>query len=191
MSQLAGALRWTLFAALAPAIQAAEPLYVSARHKLDIIEQRKVPHGSSVLFSVAEINAWARNRLPELIPAGIREQRVELGTDTATGFALIDFLKLRRAQGQESGWLVTKLIEGERQVKVNIRMQSSGGKCTVFLTRVQIGVAVASGGLLNLLRNTFFLPLYPVSKINEAFGLDYDIERMEIRPAGVRGRFKG
>ncbi|HEV8145152.1 MAG TPA: hypothetical protein VGP79_02150 [Bryobacteraceae bacterium] len=186
MSQLASALGWTLFAALAPVIQAADPLYVSARHKLESIEQRKVARGSAVFFSVAEINSWARNRLPELIPAGIREQRVELGTDTATGFALIDFLKLRHAQGQESGWLVTKLIEGERQVKVNIRMQSGGGKCTVFLTRVQIGVAVASGGLLNLLLNTFFLPLYPDSKINEAFELDYDIERIEIRSAGVR-----
>jgi len=102
------------------------------------------------------------------------------------GFALIDFLKLRHAQGQQTGWLLTKLIEGERQVKVNIRMQSSGGKCTVFLTRVQIGVAVASGALLNILLNTFFLPLYPDSKINEAFELDYDIERIEIRPAGVR-----
>ncbi len=169
MSQLAAALRWTLFVALAPCIQAADPLYVSARHKLDLIETGKAPHGSSVNFSAAEINAWARIRLPELIPEGIRNQRVELGTDTAAGFALIDFLKLRHAQGQSTGWLVTKLIEGERQVKVNIRMQSAGGKCTVFLTRVQIGAAVASGGLLEILLKTFFLPLYPDSKINESF----------------------
>src|SRR5258708_7910849 len=173
-------------ALLAPGVHGADPLYGSARRKLDLIEAGKIVRGGSVYLSLAEINAWAKYRIPELIPEGIRGQRLEIGTDVATGYAQIDFLKLRHAQGQSTGWLLTKMIEGERPVKVSLRVRSAGGKCTVDLTRVQIGVAVASGGLLDLLIKNFFLPLYPDAKIGQPFDLDYDMDRIEVRPSGVR-----
>jgi hypothetical protein len=71
-------------------------------------------------------------------------------------------------------------------VKVSVRLSSGGGKLTVNLTRVQIGVAVATGSVLNVLISSFFMPLYPEAHINEAFDLDYNIDRIEVRPAGVR-----
>src|ERR1051325_5599132 len=147
-------------AVLIPILHAADPLYDIARRKLDAIENRQVQPGAVVFFSPEEINAWARVRVPEIVPQGLRRQRVELGMDAATGFATIDFLKLQHAQGQSPNWLVSKLIEGERDVRVSVRLSSGGGKLTVNLTRVQIGAAVATGSVLNVLIKTFFLPLY-------------------------------
>jgi hypothetical protein len=183
------ALAASCFAVL-PALPGADPLYESARRKLELIENRKVVAGAIVSFTPGEINAWARVRVPEIVPQGIRGQHVDLSADAATGYAKIDFLKLRHAQGQSTNWLITKLIEGERDVKVSVRLQSGGGKLTVFLTRVQIGMAVASGPVLDVLLKTFFLPLYPEAHIDQAFDLDYNIDRIEVRPAGVRVTIK-
>ena len=183
-------IRFVAFAALIPVLYAADPLYEGARRKLDLIENLKVAPGATVMFSPAEIGAWARVRVPEIVPQGLRDQRVELLADGANGSAKIDFLKLRHAQGQSTNWLTTKLIEGERDVKVSVRLQSGGGKLTVYLTRVQIGAAVASGMVLDVLLKNFFMPLYPDAHINEAFDLDYRIERIDVRPTGVRVTIK-
>ena len=124
------------------------------------------------------------------MPEGIRNPRATLGTDTGTGEALVDFLKLRHAQGEATNFFLRKLIEGERPVKASIRLQSGGGRCTVFLTRVELSNVVADGTVLDFLLKTFFLPLYPDAKINEPFDLGYDIDRIDIRPSGVRVTIK-
>lgn len=172
------------------ALSAADPAYTSARRKLDLIESRQAKPGSVITFTPDEINAWARVTVPEVVPEGIRNQRVELGVDTATGYALMDFLKMRHARGQTTNWLVTKLIEGERPVKVAVRLSSGGGRCTVYLTRVEISKVAANATVLDFLVKTFFLPLYPDAKIDEPFELDYEMDRIEIRPTGVRVTMK-
>ncbi|PYT13158.1 MAG: hypothetical protein DMG59_21315 [Acidobacteria bacterium] len=181
--------RLILFA-LALALPAADPLYESARAKLDRIEARKAKPGSVIVFPPAEINAWARVRVPEIVPEGIRDPRVELGVDAGTGYALVDFLKMRHAKGYETNWFVAKLIQGERPLKVSVRVTSGGGRCTVYLTRVEISNVAATGSVLDFLIKTFFLPLYPDAKINEPFDLDYDIDRIDVRPAAVRVTMK-
>lgn len=155
-------------------------------HKLDAIESRQVKRGSTVIFTPAEINAWARVKVPEIVPEGIREERVELANGTATGYALVDFLKMRQGKGISTNWLMARLIEGERPLKVAVRLESSGGRCTVFLTRVEIGRAVANQTVIDFLVKTFFTPLYPDAKINEPFDLDYNIERIEVQPSGAK-----
>jgi len=177
-----------LIAALAAflcTLHAADPLYESAERKLDAIEARTVPRGASVKFSPAEINAWARVKVPEIVPEGIRDQRVELGNGTATGHALVDFLKMRQAKGESTNWLISKLIEGERPLTVSVRLESAAGRCTVHLTRVEISHAVANQTVLDFLIKTFFMPLYPEAKIDEPFDLEDDIDRIDIRPTGV------
>jgi hypothetical protein len=37
---------------------------------------------------------------------------------------------------------------------------------------------------------TFFLPLYPNAHINETFEIGYNIDRIDIRPSGVRVTIK-
>lgn len=170
----------------AMALPAADPLYESARNKLDLIESHRVKPGSVIVFTPGEINAWARVRVPETVPEGIRNQRVELGVDVASAYALMDFLKMRHAKGQSTNWLMAKLIEGERPVKISVRVSSSGGRCTVYLTRLEISNVAANAIVLDFLINTFFMPLYPEAKINEPFDLGYGIDRIEVRPAAVR-----
>ncbi len=171
-------------------LRAADPLYESARRKLDLIEAGKLPRGSVINFPPQEINAWARVRVPEIVPEGIRDMRVELGAGTAAGYAIVNFLKMRQAQGVSTNWLISKVIEGERPLKVSVRLESSGGRCTVYLTGVELSNVSANKTVLDFLLNTFFRPLYPDAKINEPFDLDYNIDRIEIRPAGVRVTIK-
>ena len=167
-------------------LHAADPAYDSARKKLDMIEEGRAARGSVINYTAAEVNAWARVRVPEIIPQGIRDMRAEIGQGIATGSASVDFLKMRQAQGITTGWFVTKLIEGERPLKVTVRVESSGGRCTVFLTRVELSNVVATKTVLDFLLKAFFLPLYPDAHINEPFDLDYNIERIELRPGGAR-----
>src|SRR5580704_7472734 len=153
----------------APVLLAGDQYFQSAEAKLDTLENNKAKPGSIITFSLQEINSWARYKVPEIVPQGIRNQRVTLGNDTGIAYALMDFLKMRHAEGKDPGWLISHLIEGERPVTISIHMQSGGGQAIVDLTRVEIGGAVASGTVLDFLIKTFFLPLYPAAHINEKF----------------------
>ena len=166
-------------------LPAADPLYENAQRKLDSIEMRHVRRGSQVTFTPQEINAWARVKVPETVPEGMTDERVELGNGTAIGYATVDFLKMRQARGKTTNWFFARLLEGERPLTVSVRLESSGGRCTVYLTRVELSDAVANSTVLDFLIKTFFLPLYPDAKINEPFDLDYDMDKIEIRPTAV------
>jgi len=165
---------------------AADPRAESVTRKLDIIQSGKAKPGAVFVFTSAELNAWARVKAPQVVPEGLRQPRLELGNNSATGYALIDFLKVRHGAGAETNWLVAKIIQGEKPVKVNARIQSAHGRATVYLQRVEIGGLAVSGGTLDFLIQTFFLPLYPNATINEPFELDYGIDRIEVTPVEAR-----
>ena len=110
---------------------------------------------------------------------------MQLGEGVASGRALVDFLQMRQAQGQNPGWLMSRMLEGERPLLISVRLRSSGGRCTVDLTKVEISGVAAQGSVLDFLIRTFFLPLYPRAKIGQPFELGYNIERLEIHPVGV------
>lgn len=164
------------------ALHAADPLYERTQQKLDAIEAKKSAPGSVIRFTSAEINAWARVKVPQVVPEGMRDERVVLGENTATGYATADFLAMRQAKGAETNWFMSKLLEGERPLMVKVRLESGAGRCTVHIESVQIGGAVATGNVLDLLIKTFFLPLYPDAKIDQPFDLDFNIDRIEIHP---------
>jgi len=174
----------------APVLLAGDQYFQSAEAKLDILENSKAKPGSIITFSLQEINSWARYKVPEIVPQGIRNQRVTLANDSGIAYALMDFLKMRHAQGKEPGWIISHLIEGERPVTISIHLQSGGGQATVDLTRVEISGATASGTVLDFLVKTFFMPLYPGAKIGERFEIGYNIDRIDIRPTGVRVTMK-
>jgi hypothetical protein len=169
---------------------AGDPYFQSAETKLDTIQNGKAKRGSIIVFSLQEINSWARYKVPEIVPQGIRNQRVTLANDSGTAYALMDFLKMRHAEGKATGWIMTRLIEGERPVTISIHLESGGGYAQVDLTRVEISGAVASGTVLDFLIKTFFMPLYPAAHIGEKFEIGYGIDRIDIRPTGVRVTMK-
>ena len=178
------------FALAAFPLSSADPDYESAEAKLDSIGDYQLKPGAVVLFTPKEINAWARVAVPENVPEGIRDERIDLGVDTANAHAVVDFLRMRQAQGKTTIPLLGALIEGERPLTISVRLESGGGRCTVYLTRVEVGGVSAEGALLDFLVKTFFLPLFPDAKINEPFDLGYDMDRVEIRPDGIRVTIK-
>ena len=167
-----------------------DPRAAGVQQKIDVIQSGKAKPGSIFIFTVADLNAWARAKLPTIVPEGVRDPRLELGNGTATGYATVNFLKVRHAQGIETGWFLSKLIDGEKPVKVNVRIQSSRGRATVYLQRVEISGLAVSGSTLDFLIDNFFRPLYPEAKINQPFELQDRLDRIEIQPAEARAVMK-
>jgi hypothetical protein len=165
---------------------AVDPAAANVTRKLEIIQSGKAKPGSVFVFTSAELNAWVRVKAPMVVPEGLREPRLELGNGTATGYAVVDFLKLRYASGVETNWLISKLIQGEKRVMTTASIQSANGRATVHLVRVEIGGLAVSGATLDFLIDTFFRPLYPDAKIDEPFELSDRVERIEVTPAEAR-----
>jgi hypothetical protein len=170
----------------AAAALAADPAFESAQKKLDSLKQGRVKAGATLVFTPAEVNSWAREKLPVLAPAGIRNLYIDLGTDVVTASALVDLLKVSAAAGNEPGWVASRLFEGERPVRVTARIVSGNGRATVYLSRVEVSGAAVTGAALDFLIQNVARSVYPEIKVNEPVELDYDIDRVEIRPSGVR-----
>jgi hypothetical protein len=169
----------------ASVLLAADPLADSAQKKLDSISDRKLKPGAVVTLSSREINAWIHEKAVKAFPEGMRNEREELGPGTTDGTALVDFLKLGKAKSSVNP-LIARLIEGERPLKISIRVESANGRCTVFLTRVELSGVTVEGSILDFLIKHFVQPRYPDIKINEPFDLDFNIDHIEIQPSGVR-----
>ena len=170
-------------------LRAADTAFERAQKKLDRIESGRVLPGSVIVFTPAEMNAWARGRVPQMYQ-GIRDPSVQLGDGIASGSAFVDFLKMRQGEGLATNSLIAKLIEGERPLKVSIQLESAHGRATARLTRLEISGIAVTGAPLDFLVNEFFLHLFPDAKVNTPFELRDNIERIELRPDGVHVTMK-
>jgi hypothetical protein len=168
------------------ALAAVDPAAANVTRKLDIIQGGRAKPGAVFVFTSAELNAWVRVKAPMVVPEGLRQPRLEMGNGTATGYALVDFLKMQQGAGIETNWLVSKLIQGEKRLMATASIQSANGRATVHLIRVEIGGLAVSGATLDFLIDTFFRPLYPDAKIDEPFELSDRVDRIEVTPAEAR-----
>jgi hypothetical protein len=171
---------------IAATLYAANPALDRVDYKLNLIDSGHAPRGSTIVFTAAEMNAWARNRVPQMYQ-GIRDPALQLGMGTATGTAIIDLLKMRRG---ETNPLVAKLIEGDRPLKVSVELESAHGRATAKLTRLEISGITVTGAPLDFLVNQFFLKMFPDAKVNQPFDLRDNIDRIELRPDSVRVTIK-
>jgi hypothetical protein len=167
------------------AFGATDPLATGVSRKLDLIQSGQARPGSVFRFSAAELNAWVRAKAPAIVPDGFRQPRLVLGREEASASALIDFLKVRRASGVETNWLVSKLIQGEKLVKVRASIQSAHGQATVHLLQVEIGGLDVTGAPLDFLVQNFFRPFYPDAEIDQPFDLADHVDRIEVTPAAA------
>lgn len=163
-----------------------DPQALAAQRKIDLIKSGKARPGSVFVFPVNELNAWVRYKLPTIVPEGVRDPRLELGWGTATAYATVNFLKVRHGQGVETNWFISKLIDGDKPVKVAAQIRSANGKALVHLLRVEISGLAISGSTLDFFIDNFFRPLYPDAAIDQWFELDYNMERIEARPTEAR-----
>jgi hypothetical protein len=167
---------------LAAAATAAYTDYSSVRHKLDLIEQERLMAGTRVELTDRELTAYAQHEAPQ----GVRNTRLEIApSGLITGSAMIDFNEVRRAQGHPSGWLMSRLLEGERPVSVSARLSSSQGHAQVDVERVTISGLELDGATLDFLIQNVLLPLYPDAAVDRPFELGHRVDRIEVRPRGV------
>ena len=159
--------------------------YETARRKIALIEGERLAAGKHVVLTEAELNAYLLRELGAVVPDGVRDPRLRLGAHSATGTALIDFGKLRRAQGKPPGWILRRLIDGERPVRVTAGIRSSAGTATVDVESVEISGVTIDGGALDFLIDNFLLVYYPTAAIGRPFELGHRIERLEVRPSAV------
>ncbi len=161
------------------------PDYSAVRHKFDLIESGRLRPGSRVTFTERELNAYVEQELPKSVPQGVRDPKLELGSGTATGSALIDFLKLEHAAGSPPGWLMRQLLQGEHPVTVSARISAANGHATVDVQRVEISGVTIEGRLLDYLIRNYLNAYYPDAKVGQPFQMSYRIDRLDIQPARV------
>jgi hypothetical protein len=169
-----------------PCSLGADPVALGVSRKLDLIESGKAKPGSVFRFTSAELNAWVQVKAPTIVHDGFRRPRLVLGNGEASASALIDFLKVRDANGIATNWLVAKLIQGEKLVTARASIQSAHGQATVHLLRVEIGGLAVTGAPLDFLVQNFLLPFYPDAKIDEPFELAGNVDRIEVTPVEAR-----
>jgi hypothetical protein len=155
----------------------------SATHKIDTIKSDRLHAGNSVDLSLPELNAWIASQAP----AGVRQTRLTIDSPgVATGSALVDIAKVSRSQGFEPGWLLSRILEGERPVKVTAHIKSSGGTATVDVQRVEIGGLDIDGKTLEMMIQYILLPVYPNAVVGRPFDLGHHVDRFDVQPAAVR-----
>ncbi len=156
--------------------------YVSAKQKFDSIEDGRLRPGARVILNFPELNAWVAHEAP----AGVRNPELRVAArDLATGAALIDFGKLERSAGRQPGWLLSKLLDGERPVSVTARIRSSAGQATVDIQRVEVSGLAIDGRTLDFLIQNFLVPMYPDAVIGKPFQLGHRIDRLDVAPSAV------
>lgn len=167
------------------AAQSVSPDSVAVQRKLDLIESEHLKPGKRITITARELNAYVREEAGKVAPEGVSDPRLDLGVDRALGFARIDFLKVHQAQGKPSGWLLTKLLQGERPVAVTVRIQSGGGMARVDVERVEVSGVAIEGAALDFLIQQYVIPNYPQAKVGQQFALEHHVDRVEVRPGAV------
>jgi hypothetical protein len=171
------------------ALAASPAEYTTAKAKIEQIESDHVSAGSRVTFTVRELNSYIEQEAP-MVTDGVRQPRLDLwGDGMAHGTAQIDFAKLRTSEGHPPGWLMSKLLGGERPVAVTARIRSGGGQATVDVQRVEISGITIDGATLDFLIHNFLLPLYPDAVVGKPFPLGHRIERVDVQNRGVTVTF--
>ncbi|MFB3826027.1 MAG: hypothetical protein ACE15B_04625 [Bryobacteraceae bacterium] len=180
-----GALGLGLALALTLGVAASQSDYAAARRKFAAIAGDKLKPGSRVSLTRAELNAYIQLDLARRFPDGVRNLSLDLAKGAAVGSALVDFNRVRRAQGKAPGWFWGRILEGERPVRVTARVASGNGWATVNVQEVEISGMTLDGPVLDYLVSSYVLPNYPGAKVGEAFELGHNIDRLEIQPGVV------
>ncbi len=168
------------------ALPAATSIADIAHQKFARIETARLPPGTRVDLSAAELNAWAADEARLYAPGATRNIKLVLTIGGATGSILIDFLKLRQAATREQpGWLMKSLFSGERPVTVTAHFESRNRRARVKVDRVEVSGVPIEGTTLDFLIQNWLRPTFPDVKIDEWFDLGFRMDRFTVSPAGA------
>ena len=175
---------------IAGVLLASQSEYESARRKADLIENDQAKPGSTVSFSVAEANAYAREEARKEVGDGVRNTKVWFGNGTASGSATIDFVKVQTARGKPPGMLMRLMLEGEKDVQVTVRVESRARQAKIDVDEVYINGLGIPKSAVNMLIEYYVMPRYPEAKIGQWFELRHRVDSIGVTPAGVALKFK-
>ena len=171
---------WTALLALG-----STPEYDSAKQKIEKISSDEAPRGSTTTLTPAEVNAYVRGQAAEEAPDGLKEIKVELRQAALTWSGLVNFAKLPALEGLGSNWLLSRILQGEKPVVIEARLQSAGGKATVDVDSVTISETKFEGRTLDFLVEKLLASFQPDAKIGEPFDLKHNVEYVRLRPTGI------
>ena len=160
--------------------------FASVEHKLDLIESGRLRAGSRVDLASGELNGWLREEARRYFPAAVSNVRVDLGNNAATGYADIDFVKLRQATtGESPGWIMRNLFSGERSLVVQAHFVSAHGGARVDVDSVRIAGVPIEGRALDFLIRNYVRPTFPDLKLSEWFRLARRVDRVATTSSGA------
>lgn len=159
---------------------------MTTQQKIEVIEQQKATPGAQIEFSEKEMNAYIAEKAKQYIPEGIRDTKIDIESGRATGSAMVDFVKMKQAKGQDLGWMMSWLLKGERSLKAVGKLTSADGTARVDLEAVEVNGVAIKGRALELLLSTFVTPIYPQAKVGQPFELGHNMDRIELRPDAAR-----
>jgi hypothetical protein len=171
--------------ALTAGVLSAATLLESARYKFAQIEYDRVAPGMRVTLTSGELTAYAREQAEILAPGAVRKATLTITPGHAEASAMINFLKLRRDAGVEPGFLMQKLLDGERPVRIVVKIQSAGGRARVDVERVEISGVAMEGRPLDFLLRQFVIPSFPNARVGDWFELEHNIDRFDLKAGGV------
>jgi hypothetical protein len=172
---------WLVTVALAACAFAPPEDFSTAKSKLESIYSDQLHPGTVVLTS-RELNDYIAHEAPP----GVRNTRLVISRPgVATGSALVDFGKVERAQGHPPGWLMSKILDGERPVSLTARIASSKGRATIQVESVQVSGVTVDGTILGFLIENLLLPKCPNLVINRPFDLGHHIDHVNVQPAAI------
>lgn len=158
----------------------------SVGRKLDLIETGRLRFGSRVDFASRELNVWLREQARRYFPGALNNVRVDPGNNAATGYADVDFVKLRQAAtGESPGWIVRNLFSGERPIVVQAHFVSAHGGARVDIDSVRISGVPIEGRALDFLIRNYVRPTFPDLRLSEWFRLANRVDHIAATPAGA------
>jgi hypothetical protein len=80
---------------------------------------------------------------------------------------------------------MSKILDGERPVRVTAAVTSGRGRATVNVQKVEISGMAIDGAVLDYLIRNYLLEIYPQAKVGEPFTMGHRIERLDVRPSGI------
>lgn len=158
----------------------------SVDRKLGLIESGRLRSGSRISFAPGELNAWLGEQAGRYFPGAISNVRVEPGNNSATGYADVDFVKLRQAAtGEAPGWIMRNLFSGERPIVIQAHFVSARGGARVDVDSVRISGVPLEGRTLDFLIRNYVRPTFPDLKLSEWFRLADRVDRIATTSSGA------
>lgn len=159
--------------------------FASIQRKMDDIVKEHVRRGERIVMPRRELDAYLRAQADAIAPRAVHNTKVEPFEGGGTVSANVNFLELNKARGGQSNWMMEKMLEGDRFVKVTVHVQTDHGKARVNVDRVEIGGAAISGAPLDYMIQNYVIPQFPNAKVDQWFTMDHHMDRIDIHPSGA------